>query len=60
MKYALNLSAIPLTELGGIDCVLIATDHSEYDYEKVVEESRLVVDSRNATKAYDSPKIVRC
>ncbi len=59
-KYALNLTSTPLTELGRFDCVLIATDHSEYDYEKIVEESHLVVDSRNATKAYDSPKIVRC
>jgi UDP-N-acetyl-D-glucosamine dehydrogenase len=59
-RYTLNLTSTPLTDLGGFDCVLIATDHSEYDYEKIVAESRLVVDSRNATKAYDSPKIVRC
>jgi len=59
-KYALNLTSTPLSEVGSFDCVLIATDHSEYDYEKIVEEARLVIDSRNATKAYDSPKIVRC
>jgi len=59
-KYALDLTSTPLTDLGHFDCVLIATDHSEYDYEKIVEESRLVVDSRNAAKAYDSPNIVRC
>jgi UDP-N-acetyl-D-glucosamine dehydrogenase len=59
-KYTLNLTSTPLTELGRFDCVVVATDHSEYDYEKIVAESRLVIDSRNATKAYDSPKIVRC
>jgi UDP-N-acetyl-D-glucosamine dehydrogenase len=59
-KYALNLTSTPLTDLGSFDCVLIATDHSVYEYEKIVEQARLVVDSRNATKAYDSPKIVRC
>jgi UDP-N-acetyl-D-glucosamine dehydrogenase len=59
-KYALNLTSTPLAELGSFDCVLIATDHSEYDYENIVEQSRLVIDSRNATKAYVSPKIVRC
>lgn len=32
------------------DCVLIATDHSAYDYEMIVKHSRLVVDTRNATK----------
>ena len=59
-KYALNLTSTPLTELGKFDCVLIATDHSEYDYENIVQQSRLVVDSRNATRALSSPKIVRC
>ena len=33
------------------DCVLIATDHSAYDYPSIVAQSRLVVDTRNATRA---------
>jgi len=32
------------------DCVLIATDHSAYDYDFIVNHSRLVLDTRNATK----------
>lgn len=32
------------------DCVLIATDHSTYDYEAIVAYSRLLIDTRNATK----------
>jgi UDP-N-acetyl-D-glucosamine dehydrogenase len=36
--------------LAGQDCVLIATDHSSYDFAFIVEHSRLVVDTRNATK----------
>ena len=32
------------------DCVVIATDHSAFDYEFIVEHSKLVVDARNATK----------
>ena len=32
------------------DCVLIATDHTAYDYDFIVENSRLVLDTRNATK----------
>lgn len=32
------------------DCVLIATDHSDYDYGFIVEHSRMVLDTRNATK----------
>ncbi|GIT28737.1 MAG: hypothetical protein Ct9H300mP1_07830 [Planctomycetaceae bacterium] len=29
--------------------MLIATDHSAYDYDHVVRHARLVVDTRNAT-----------
>ena len=36
--------------LGGQDCVLIATDHSAYDYDFIVRHSNLVLDTRNATK----------
>ncbi|WP_396273831.1 nucleotide sugar dehydrogenase [Granulicella aggregans] len=59
-KYDLNLASTPLEQLGDFDCVLIATDHSSYEYEKIVTEARLVVDSRNATRAIQSAKIVRC
>ena len=59
-KYALNLISTPLAEVGSFDCVVIATDHSAYDYESIVRGSRLVIDSRNATKALSSSKIVRC
>src|SRR5580692_7935003 len=36
--------------LGEYDCVLIATDHTTYDYPMIVESSQLVVDTRNATR----------
>jgi len=36
--------------LGAQDCVLIATDHSAYDYDFIVQHSRCVLDTRNATK----------
>lgn len=35
--------------LASQDCVLIATDHSAYDYAEIVRHSRLVLDTRNAT-----------
>jgi UDP-N-acetyl-D-glucosamine dehydrogenase len=42
----------PLTTayLAAQDCVLIATDHSAYDYRFIVEHSKFVLDTRNATK----------
>lgn len=48
--------------LASYDCVLISTDHSAYDYEQIVEASKLVVDSRNATRKVKKSheKIVHC
>ncbi len=36
--------------LASQDCVLIATDHSAYDYPFIVQHSQLVLDTRNATR----------
>ncbi len=58
--YDLNMTCAPMTGLAGYDCVLIATDHSDYDYARIVEEAQLVVDTRNATKGIVSEKVVRC
>ena len=59
-KYDLQMKRSELEKLGEYDCVVIVTDHSDYDYRRVVGESQLVVDTRNATKGIDSPKVVRC
>jgi UDP-N-acetyl-D-glucosamine dehydrogenase len=59
-KYDLNMTCAPLDKLDEYDCVMIVTDHSDYDYQRIVRESKLVVDARNATRGIDSPKIVRC
>jgi UDP-N-acetyl-D-glucosamine dehydrogenase len=63
-KYDLGLESIPLTaeSLRAHDCTLIVTDHSAVDYDLVVSESPLVVDTRNATSrvARHRDKIVQC
>lgn len=59
-KYALQMESTPLEDLGRFDGVLIVTDHSSYDFSRIVEQAKLVIDSRNATRQIDSPKIVRC
>jgi UDP-N-acetyl-D-glucosamine dehydrogenase len=41
------------------DCVVIATDHSHFDYAALLEKSHLIVDTRNALKKFSSHKIVR-
>lgn len=46
------LRSIDLTpaQIAGHDCVVLLTDHSAYDIEKIVQASRLLIDTRNATK----------
>jgi UDP-N-acetyl-D-glucosamine dehydrogenase len=62
--YDLNMTSVPLDTIGEYDCVLIATDHSDYDYEKIAREAQLIVDTRNATRRVSDPaleeKIIRC
>jgi UDP-N-acetyl-D-glucosamine dehydrogenase len=58
--YELNMTSTPLDNLARFDAVVIVTDHTSYDFKAIVEQSQLVVDTRNATKGIDSPKIVRC
>ncbi len=41
------------------DCVVIVTDHKGFDYTRIVERAKLIVDTRNAVKANPSAKIVR-
>ena len=62
-RYDLRMQSTPLDNLGSFDCVLIVTDHSAYDYARIVRESRLVIDSRNATRLVegaDPTRVVRC
>ena len=59
-KYDLQMKCAELKNLGEYDCVVIVTDHSDYDFQRIVQEAQLVVDTRNATRGIDSPKIVRC
>ena len=59
-KYDLQMQCVPLEQISQYDCVVILTDHSSYDYQKIVDEAQLVVDTRNATSGILSEKIVRC
>ena len=47
-----KVMSLPLNEnlLSQTDCVVITTAHSSYDYKWIVENARVVVDTRNATK----------
>jgi UDP-N-acetyl-D-glucosamine dehydrogenase len=58
--YDLNMTCTSLEDLGQYDAVVIVTDHSAYDYRAIVAQSKLVVDTRNATKGIAATNIVRC
>ena len=57
--FRMRSTKITAASLGKYDCVLIATDHSAYDYGWIVRNSQLVVDTRNATAGIKSRKIVK-
>jgi UDP-N-acetyl-D-glucosamine dehydrogenase len=51
-KYNFQMESTPITPelLAEMDAAIIITDHSDYDWAKIVEHSNLVIDTRNATK----------
>jgi len=44
---------------GEADCVVLITDHTDFDYATISSNSRLIIDTRNAFRDYRSEKIVR-
>ncbi len=55
----MNLTSSPEDSAAAADCVVIVTDHSAFDYRKLVERASLIVDTRNALKGFASDRIVR-
>ncbi|MEM6257535.1 MAG: nucleotide sugar dehydrogenase [Planctomycetota bacterium] len=51
-KHDLKLSSVPLSPeaLASYDCVLIATNHSAYEWELIAEHANLIVDTRGAMR----------
>ena len=56
-KYNFDLSSIEITSnsLRNYDCVLISTNHDKFDYELILKNSKLIIDTRGAYKGnYDN------
>lgn len=47
-QHRFDLSSVPLTpaHIGEFDCVILATDHDDFDYEEIAQNARLIVDTR--------------
>lgn len=58
--YDLQIRSTPIEKVGDFDCVVIVTDHSDYDYSKIARDAKLVIDTRNAMKGIEGDNIVRC
>jgi UDP-N-acetyl-D-glucosamine dehydrogenase len=54
-----TIEAEPQAMAAAADCVVIVTDHAAFDYAALVRHAKLIVDTRNALKGFDSGKIVR-
>jgi UDP-N-acetyl-D-glucosamine dehydrogenase len=55
----IQFSADLLPSLSQADCAVIITDHRCFDYEAVLAETRMIVDTRNALRGIASEKIIR-
>ncbi len=44
-----------------VDCVVIITDHSSYDYQSILDEAKVIVDTRNALGKiqHNDPKVFK-
>jgi len=58
-----TLESVPnlIEAVTAADCVVIITDHSDYNYDEIVAASQLIVDTRNALgfESRNNPKVVR-
>jgi len=58
-KQFIGEKSVALENIDQYDIAVILTDHSTYDFEKIVEQSKVVVDTRNACGAIKSNKIIK-
>jgi UDP-N-acetyl-D-glucosamine dehydrogenase len=63
-EFRVDGTVVPSVELteetvADSDVVVIVTNHSNVDYHLVVRSAKLVLDTRNALKAFDDNKVIR-
>jgi UDP-N-acetyl-D-glucosamine dehydrogenase len=57
-EHDLQMSSVDVSPetVAAYDCVLIATDHSQFDYSMLADHARLIIDTRNAMSGIENPK----
>jgi UDP-N-acetyl-D-glucosamine dehydrogenase len=58
-KQFVGKKSVSLKNLNQYDLTVILTDHSSYDFESIVDQSNIVVDTRNACGKIKSDKIIK-
>jgi UDP-N-acetyl-D-glucosamine dehydrogenase len=59
LEHGLELESQPPSLIREKDCVVIVADHTGFDYEAIVRDAPLIVDTRNALGRYGEEKIYR-
>ena len=58
-KQFAGKKSIPLQNINQYDCVVILTDHTSYDFKAIVDQSKIIVDTRNACGNIKSNKVIK-
>ena len=58
-KQFAGKKSIPLKKINQYDCVVILTDHTSYDFKTIANESKVIVDTRNACGNIKSNKVIK-
>jgi len=58
-KQFVGKKSVALKKINQYDCVVILTDHTSYDFKTIANESKVIVDTRNACGNIKSNKVIK-
>ena len=58
-KQFVGKKSVALKKINQYDCVVILTDHTSYDFKTIANESKIIVDTRNACGNIKSNKVIK-
>jgi len=58
-KQFAGKKSVALKKINQYDCVVILTDHTSYDFKTIANESKIIVDTRNACGNIKSNKVIK-
>ena len=58
-KQFVGKKSVPIDKVKQYDLTVILTDHTSYDFETIVNQSKVIVDTRNACGSIKSIKIIK-